>query len=154
MTQALVSGSAFAPDQICEMSSCRVILQQTLLTKQKKNSRYSLRAFARDLRVSPSFLSEVLNGKYGISRQLARQIAERLGFDARECDHFCELADLEITDSRTRKRGTDNRGSDAQSTELDVSEEVIETRFNDLRDTLHRLLQQSKNGTFMVTFRS
>lgn len=154
MTQALVSGSALASEQICDMSSCRVILQQTLVAKQKKNSRYSLRAFARDLRVSPSFLSEVLNGKYGISRQLARQIAERLGFDPRESDHFCELADLEVTDSRTRKRGGDSRDSKAQAIELDVSDEGLETRFNDLRDTLHRLMQQSKNGTFMVTFRS
>lgn len=153
MTQALVNSTSMGTELICDMSSCRVILQQTLQSKQKKNSRYSLRAFARDLRVSPSFLSEVLNGKYGISRQLARQIAERLGFDAKESAHFCELADLEVTESRTRSR-KDPKRSDVEEVELNVTDEGLESRFDDIRDTLNRLMRQSKSGTFMVHFRS
>lgn len=40
-----------------------MLIKKFLLRKQEENPRYSLRALARDLKCSPSFLSEVLNSK-------------------------------------------------------------------------------------------
>jgi plasmid maintenance system antidote protein VapI len=143
-------------DRFNEQTSCRVILQQTLFTKQQKNKRYSLRAFARDLKISPSFLSEVLNGKYGISKQLAAQIADRLGFNSEEVQHFCSLADLEVTDSRSKRRGDMHQSSSGQLQEMEISaqDEHMEIKIIDLQDNIRQLIRQSKTGTFMLHIRS
>ncbi len=143
-------------DRFTEQTSCRVILQQTLFSKQQKNKRYSLRAFARDLKISPSFLSEVLNGKYGISKQLAGQIADRLGFNSEEMQHFCSLADLEITDSRSRKRGEMKSSTSRRLQEMEISaqDDQMEIKIIDLQDNIRQLIRQSKTGTFMLHIRS
>lgn len=46
--------------------------------RKKKNQSYSVRSFARDLRVSPSWLSEYLRGKKGVSEQKAKSMVRRL----------------------------------------------------------------------------
>jgi uncharacterized protein (TIGR02147 family) len=46
--------------------------------RKKKNSKYSLRAFARDLKVPASRLSEILNGKRKISKKMKLHFAEHL----------------------------------------------------------------------------
>jgi len=143
-------------DRFSEQTSCRVILQQTLFSKQQKNKRYSLRAFARDLKISPSFLSEVLNGKYGISKQLANQIADRLGFNEDKRLHFCSLAILEVTDSRN-KRSTemkDSMSSRIQEMEIRAQDEQMDIKIINLQDNIRQLIRQSKSGTFMLHIRS
>jgi len=141
-------------DRVGEQTSCRVILQQTLFSKQQKNKRYSLRAFARDLKISPSFLSEVLSGKYGISKQLAGQIADRLGFTNEESQHFCSLADLEVTDSRSKKRSEIKNSRRLQEMEISAQDDQMEIKIIDLQDNIRQLIRQSKTGTFMLHIRS
>lgn len=72
----------------------RQILQKELTQRCEQNPRYSLRAFARDLDLSPSRLSEILNKKQGLSRSAAQKIASILGFDDRESQYFCDLVSL------------------------------------------------------------
>lgn len=139
-----------------DLSSCRVILQQLLCAKQQKNGRYSLRAFARDLKISPSFLSEVLNGKYGISKKLARQISECLHFDDSDAEHFCRLADSDFSDSRGR-RYNHSRASKSgcfQELGIHVGEDEIEIKFDEMRDNVRDLIRQAKNQPFMLHVRS
>jgi len=50
---------------------------------------------ARDLGLSPSTLSEVLNEKHGISPKKAQRICKILGFTAHETALFCDLVDAE-----------------------------------------------------------
>jgi uncharacterized protein (TIGR02147 family) len=50
-----------------------------------------LRAFARDMELAPSRLSEIFNGKQGLSRQAAEKVAEKLGYSDSESTHFCDL---------------------------------------------------------------
>src|SRR5689334_14844868 len=57
------------------------------------NPRYSMRAYARDLKVAPSVISEILNGRHGLSRKSAETIAARLPISERERAYFCDLAD-------------------------------------------------------------
>ncbi|MBY0414188.1 MAG: TIGR02147 family protein [Bdellovibrionales bacterium] len=54
-------------------------LREQLYLFQQKNPAYSLRAFAKKLNLSPSALSEILNGKRKISQKKAMMIFERLG---------------------------------------------------------------------------
>lgn len=60
-------------------------------TRRHKNPRYSIRAFARDLGLSPSHLSEFLAGKTNLSSDKAVSLAERLRLDGRHKEHWCDL---------------------------------------------------------------
>lgn len=52
----------------------REVLQERLSERLSGNPHYSLRAFARDIGLSPAQLSSVLNGKRGISPKKAREV--------------------------------------------------------------------------------
>lgn len=73
----------------------RDILQSSLLQKQQANPAYSLRAFARDLEISPSRLSEVLSGKHSLSIASARKIAQHLHKTPDERQYFEDLVAVE-----------------------------------------------------------
>ncbi len=68
-------------------------LQEELNNRKTFNSAYSLRAFARDLKVSPSTLSEIISGKKGISKVAAEKMANvlKLGNEEKKC--FLMLVD-------------------------------------------------------------
>ena len=53
-------------------------LKQELQSRIQKNSMYSLRAFARDLGISASLMSKILNNKYPLKQKLAINILESL----------------------------------------------------------------------------
>jgi uncharacterized protein (TIGR02147 family) len=84
-------------------------LREQLHLFQQRNPAYSLRAFALKLNLSPSALSEILNGKRKVSKKMALMIYERLGvdpidthllstyFDQRKNNYENNLAELEST---------------------------------------------------------
>lgn len=55
-----------------------VILRRTLQKRKEKNRHYSLRAFARDLDISPSYLCEVLKNKHTLSSDKELRIRRAL----------------------------------------------------------------------------
>jgi len=57
------------------------ILTAYFKRKQSKNKAYSLRALARDLGKSPSFVSQILNGKRKASPELLTSLADLLDLD-------------------------------------------------------------------------
>ncbi len=61
-----------------ESTSISELLGKEFSRRKQRNTSYSLRAFARDLRLSPSRLSEVLNGKEGLSEKTVDGIAGAL----------------------------------------------------------------------------
>lgn len=65
-------------------------LRDGLLLRQRQNPRYSLRAFARDLNVDSSTLSQIMNGKRSVPSKNARDFAARLGLNEKECTLFIE----------------------------------------------------------------
>ncbi|MBI3555839.1 MAG: TIGR02147 family protein [Deltaproteobacteria bacterium] len=81
----------------------RRILKRELESRCQQNARYSLRAFARDLALPASRLSEVLNGKQGLSRERASGIATTLGFSASESDVFCDLVESQHARGRVNR---------------------------------------------------
>lgn len=79
----------------------KTILKEELASRCRQNPRYSLRAFARDLKLAPSRLSEVLSGKQGLSRPAAERIAKALGYAPGDIERFCDL--VESLHARSKK---------------------------------------------------
>ena len=78
-------------------------LKQEFSDRCRRNPRYSLRAFARDLLFLPSRLSDVLNGKQGLSAKTASQLARRLGLSQAETQEFIALVEAEDARSITQR---------------------------------------------------
>ena len=77
------------------------ILKEHLEFRKIQNFRYSLRAFARDLEIAPSNLSEILRKKQGISPEKASQIAHTLKLNKQESEYFTNL--VMAHDARSKK---------------------------------------------------
>lgn len=73
----------------------RNILEDEFEHRLKINAAYSLRAFARDLGLVPSQLSEILAFKIGISSKKALAVAANLGLNERESNLFKALVEIE-----------------------------------------------------------
>jgi uncharacterized protein (TIGR02147 family) len=56
--------------------------------RREKNPQYSLRAFARSLRIRSGPLSEILNKKRRLSVKLGARLAERLGLSPQDAERF------------------------------------------------------------------
>lgn len=65
--------------RICDDQPLREHLQNELKRRQRANTAYSLRAFARDLNLNPGFLSTILVGKRGMSLDRWTQTFGRMG---------------------------------------------------------------------------
>ena len=79
------------------------ILKESLQERVAINPRYSLRAFARDLGVSPQQLSNVINQRKGLSEKAAEQIAEKLGFTRQQAKLFCASARAAFSRSKIQR---------------------------------------------------
>lgn len=84
-------------------SHYREILKQELESRTRNNRHYSLRAFSRDLGMPSAQLSDVLNGKYGISESKAQALAKKLGYSSRDTELFCTLVEKEHARSKTKR---------------------------------------------------
>lgn len=85
-----------------KFESYRHYLEREFERRRIRNPHYSLRAYARDLGTSPSRLSEALNGKRGISIELAQQLIEKLGLEGIDAEIF--LLSVEAEHSRSKKK--------------------------------------------------
>ena len=74
-----------------QAASLSDFLQNEFTRRLKKNPSYSLRAFARDLEISSSRLSEVFNLKRGVSQQTLEKMSERLKLAKRHKDILNDL---------------------------------------------------------------
>lgn len=82
----------------------RSYLKDELVRRVQENPRYSLRAFARDLKVSPQRLSFILNRKKGLSGDAAALIAYKLGLSDEEKSFFCDMVALAHVKSQEAKK--------------------------------------------------
>lgn len=81
----------------------RTYIEREFKARCRRNPSYSLRAYARDLQVPPSKLSEVLRHTCGLSAQSATALAPRLRLTEKEAEHFVTLVESEHSRSSTRK---------------------------------------------------
>src|SRR5690242_6626987 len=106
--------------------SFRETLKSEYETRCRRNPAYSLRAYARDLGVAPSRLLDVLNARYGMSREAADGIARRLGFSKMETSRFCDEVEAEHGRSRASREaararlGQDSVDPDVHRLQMDA----------------------------------
>jgi hypothetical protein len=73
------------------MMDYREILSESYHQRRRQNPRYSLRAFARDISLSPSRLSEIIGGKGELSREKGTLIAKRLQLSPIRINDFIDM---------------------------------------------------------------
>lgn len=61
-----------------EQISLQSYLREEFVKSKSRNSAYSLRAFARRLKISPPALSEILSGKRRVSKKMAERLLHQL----------------------------------------------------------------------------
>ena len=66
------------------------ILKEKLSLRQKENSHYSMRAYARDINLHPSTLSQVLNGKRELPFKSVSEVSKKLQLSPKEQTLFIE----------------------------------------------------------------
>lgn len=90
-------------------------LRVALDERIKRNRRYSLRAFARDLDISPSHLSEMMNGSAMPSFDSVRQICRHLEFSKELTERTCDLFEAKNCKIEWRQRAAEDRLRQAES---------------------------------------
>lgn len=90
---------------IFSYKSIRDFLKDELARRVRRNSKYSLRSFARDIGYSDARLSRFLNKFDGISLHSVSKIASNLRFDELETSFFINLAVAEF--GRTKQMRAD-----------------------------------------------
>jgi len=69
----------------------RELLQNEFRRRQTSNPSYSLRSFARDLGVTPGFVSGLFTGKRNLSVERSFEISKRLGYDEAQASELVKL---------------------------------------------------------------
>ncbi len=73
----------------------RSIIQNEYEARLSFNPNYSLRAFARDIEVSPSQLTDILKSKKGLSTKKALIVANKLGLNEKEALTFKAMVECQ-----------------------------------------------------------
>lgn len=76
-------------------STYRQLIRGELIKRLKSNPSYSGRAFARDLKISNAFLSQIMSGKRSLSEETGIKIARALAWNHGKTDLFVKLIRLE-----------------------------------------------------------
>jgi transcriptional regulator with XRE-family HTH domain len=80
------------------------LLKEELSRRIRSNPRYSLRAFAKALKMSPATLSLILAGKYNLSKKGLRQISEVLSL---------EPAQVEYLEKKLKRKNKENESRES-----------------------------------------
>src|SRR5437879_6558705 len=73
-----------------DQAAIRQLLNRKFLESRVANPNYSLRAYARRLRLSSGALSAILGAKRRVSRKFAERLAEKLGLSPAEKSKMLE----------------------------------------------------------------
>ncbi len=79
-------------------------LKSTYLSKSERNSKYSIRAFAKDIGISSSRVSELFNRKGRLSERIAKRIAGNLNLNPKEKKIFIALVLKEYSQSKLKQQ--------------------------------------------------
>lgn len=86
------------------MREAKDILSEILSERVAANPSYSLRAFARDLGVSPQQLSNVMNGHRGLGPEMAQKVIQKLGLEKSQKDLFLESLRAKFSKSKIQRK--------------------------------------------------
>ncbi len=79
----------------------REYLKTELVKRFQRRPHYSLRAFARDLELSPSTLSDFLNNKLSLSEERIQLLAKKIALESKHQDHWLDLVRLKYSKKRS-----------------------------------------------------
>ncbi|HVK61351.1 MAG TPA: TIGR02147 family protein [Bdellovibrionales bacterium] len=94
---------------LSKASSLRAFLGEEYKLRHQRNPNYSLRAYARDLGLSVSNLSDILKGRGGISRKLLQQIAPNLQLEDHETELTWSLIESEFARTALQRKAAKDR---------------------------------------------
>lgn len=89
---------------VFEYKDYRILLNDDFIGRSTGNHNYSLRAYARDLKISSSFVSDVFRGKRDLSPQKGREVFAKIGFQLEELDYIENLINLKTTKDPMQKQ--------------------------------------------------
>ena len=81
----------------------RELLADEIEERRRRNPSYSMRAFARDMDISVSLLSQVLSGNRRLTERTAAKIAEAADWKTQQSTLFLNLVRLELSPSKWHK---------------------------------------------------
>ncbi len=101
---------------IYSSNSVTEFLSEELRRRVRLNPRYSLRSFAKHLRLSPGALSEILRGRRDLSLKSVPSVAKAIGLNSSETAHLMQIAQLakakeilaQTAEDKSRERKTVN----------------------------------------------
>lgn len=103
----------------------RDVIRYEFFFRHHKNPAYSMSAFARDLGIAPSRLSEIFSGKQGLSPERARDVGAKIGYKAKKLTWFCNLVESETARSPKMKAAAKAKLEEVRN---GVMSEAIQTR--------------------------
>lgn len=131
-------------EHILQHQSVASFLKVELENRKRYNNSYSLRAFAKDLGLSPSGLSEIIRGKKKLSPAAANRIAKQLKFSEEERK---SLIVLSVPESK-RTDHTLNKAKETLQIVRDQKQLTLEV-FNFISEPYHlTILEAFKNENF------
>ncbi len=107
-----IDSHKFASDtrvMIFEFASAQDFLRAELQSRIRQNQRYSMRGFAKHLKISAGELSEILHGKRQLSFKSAQRISEALGLTPVEDQYLFQLVSNGKSSSLNPKSGKMNQ---------------------------------------------
>jgi uncharacterized protein (TIGR02147 family) len=117
------------------LSDYRDVLQSRFEERHRRNPAYSLRAFARDLKLSPSRLCEVLSRRHHLSAARGDDIARRLELPDGEREQFRDL--IEAQAGRTARVRAAAAERLARQRFADAGSQIALDRFAAIADWYH-----------------
>lgn len=86
----------------------RILLSDDFMARSSNNYSYSLRAYSRDLSLSPGFLSDLLRGNKDLSPAKGRKVFSTLSFDEAEVDYIEKLIIFKSSTDESQKQDAHN----------------------------------------------
>lgn len=136
------------------MKEAKHILSEILSERSASNPHYSLRAFARDLGVSPQQLSNVMNGHRGLGPVMAEKVVERLGLDKNQRDLFLESLKAKFSKSKIQRKISKSKmkSIEATASTKDLEMDLFKIISNWYHLTLVELIKITKTKDHTVAW--
>lgn len=83
------------------VSDYRDILRQEFLKRREENPDYTLSQFSKDCGLPSNRMSDILNKRYGLSRQSGESVAERINLEEQELELFITSIESEHARSKS-----------------------------------------------------
>lgn len=94
---------------VFDYSDYKAFLLDEFQSRLSRNKRYSMRSFSKDLDLRPAALSDIMNGRYGLSSAMAQSIATNLGLTGDGAQYFVSLVDLKHGRSAAIRNAAEKR---------------------------------------------